>query len=43
VQVVIAGSLAGSFDGTSRYPLAPKEAQKLQQFLARAAFPTAHA
>jgi hypothetical protein len=43
VQVVITGSLGGSFDGTSRYPLAPKESQKLKQFLAHAAFPVADA
>jgi hypothetical protein len=43
VQVVVAGSLGGTFDGTSHYPLAQKESQKLKGFLTRAAFPVAQA
>jgi hypothetical protein len=41
VQVDVVGTLAGAFDGSTRYPIAPAEYVKLEQFLAEAAFPPA--
>ncbi len=41
MQVDVVGTLAGAFDGSTRYPIAPADYAELERFLAEAAFPPA--